>query len=155
MEFRSSNESDLETVISWIGSANQCLAWAGPDVTFPMTPEGLKGQIACDSENSYCLVEDGRVVAFGQLIKKDDRHFHLARIVVAPDTRGRGYGRNICRHLIYRAQSMGTRLLTLNVYQDNLTALKLYRDLGFEPGPPPETTPLPAEVVHMRWQGHI
>jgi len=153
VEFRSSKQTDLEAVVSWIGSANECLAWAGPDVTFPMTPEGLKGQIACDCENSYCLVEDGRVVAFGQLIKKGEHHFHLARIIVAPGARGRGCGRTICRHLICRAQSMGTRLLTLNVYQDNLTALELYRDLGFEPGPPPGTTPLPAEVVHMRWRG--
>jgi GNAT superfamily N-acetyltransferase len=155
VEFRSSGEPDLEAVISWIGSANECLAWSGPGVAYPMTLEGLKEQIAYTPENSYCLSDDGRTLAFGQLLEKGEHHFHLARIIVAPEARGRGYGRNICRRLIDRARSMGARGLTLNVYRDNLTALTLYRDLGFEPGPPPETTPLPAEVVHMRWQGCI
>lgn len=152
MELRSSTESDFKAVIAWIGNANDCLTWAGPDVIFPIIPTALKNQIGYTTDNSFCLLDEPSRVAFGQLIKKSEDHYHLARIIVAPADRGRGYGHKICEHLIKMALDRGSRLLTLNVYRDNQKAVRLYRHLGFEPATPPDTRQLPADVVHMRWE---
>lgn len=152
MELRSSTESDLEAVIAWIGNANDCLTWAGPDVIFPIIPNALKNQIGYTADNSFCLLDETSRVAFGQLIQKGENHYHLARIIVAPADRGQGYGRKICEYLIKMAHDHGSRLLTLNVYRDNQKAVRLYRHIGFNPAPPPDTMQLPADVIHMRWE---
>lgn len=150
MEFRSAIESDFESIISWIENSDDCLTWAGPDVTFPMIPTALKRQIEYTAGNSYCLLDKTEPVAFGQLLQKGEYHYHLARIIVAPVSRGRGYGYKICKHLIKRAHACDSRRLTLNVYRDNQRAIGLYRHLGFVPAPPPDSMKVPEGVVHMR-----
>lgn len=150
MTFRSATPSDLSMVISWIKNADECLTWAGPAVTFPIQPAVLRSQIEYSPDNSYCLLDKERLVAFGQLIEKGEQRLHLARIIVAPDARGNGYGRNLCQCLIARADYLKSEVLTLNVYQNNISALKLYRTVGFEPVTEPDDS-LPAEVVHMRY----
>ena len=152
MVFRSAGPTDLSCLISWIADANDCLIWAGPAVTFPVFLQALMVQIEYTPENSFCLVDGERMVAFGQLIKRTEYHFHLARLIVAPEIRGNGYGRKLCRYLIERAVQLNCQLLTLNVYQDNLTALGLYRKIGFEVTPAADGMPLPSEVVHMKYQ---
>ena len=92
------------------------------------------------------------MVGFGQLIEKGEQRFHLARIIVAPDARGNGFGRQLCQCLIARVDHLKSRVLTLNVYQNNISALNLYRSIGFEPGPAPEGESLPEGVVHLRYQ---
>lgn len=151
MNFRSATDSDLQTVISWIRNPSECLQWAGPDVGFPIPVDALKTQIAYSPDNSYCLDEKGRAAAFGQLLKKGEGHFHLARIIVAPHLRGMGHGREICLRIMEQAPASGSRLLTLNVNENNLAARRLYRNLGFQPVSPIDGKPLPADVVHMRW----
>jgi ribosomal protein S18 acetylase RimI-like enzyme len=120
-------------------------------VSFPISLEVLKNQIEYSPENAFCLLENGRVRAFGQLIKKGGQRFHLARIIVAPDARRNGYGRKLTLCLISRADHLKGKMLTLNVYQSNIGALKLYRTIGFEPAPGPDGESLPAGVVHLRY----
>ena len=152
MIFRSAGPSDLSAVISWITDADECLTWAGPMVSFPVFPEKLKAQIEYTPENSFCLVENEQVMAFGQLLGKSEHHYHLARLIVAPDTRGNGYGRKLCRYLIDKASHLKCDLLTLNVYQNNTDALNLYLKIGFEPAEGEHGTPMPPGVVHMRYK---
>jgi GNAT superfamily N-acetyltransferase len=149
---RSADASDLAIVVSWIDNEKDCRTWAGPAVSFPIYVQVLKTQIGCRPDNSYCLIDEGRLTAFGQLFKKDPQRFHLARIIVAPAQRGRGYGRHICRCLINRANHLGASVLTLNVYQQNKGALELYRKIGFAPAVPTAAERLPADVVHMEYK---
>jgi ribosomal protein S18 acetylase RimI-like enzyme len=149
---RSADASDLAIVTSWIDNEKDCRTWAGPAVSFPISVQMLKTQIGYRSDNSYCLMDEGRLTAFGQLLKKDPQRFHLARIIVAPAQRGKGYGRHICRCLINRANHLGARVLTLNVYQQNKSALELYRYIGFAPAVPTSGERLPADIVHMKYK---
>ena len=152
MVFRSADPSDLSSVISWIADANECLIWAGPAVTFPVFLQELMVQMEYTPDNSFCMVDGERMVAFGQLIKRAEHHFHLARLIVAPKIRGNGYGRKLCRYLIERAVQLNCQLLTLNVYQNNLMALGLYRKIGFEATSAADSMPLASEVVHMKYK---
>ena len=131
MRFRLASQEDLSVIITWIADTDHCRRWAGPVVNFPLTPESLMKEITYSPDNSYCLVRNGNIIGFGQLIRKNEHLTHAARIIVAPHLRGLGIGEKLCRALINRAIELGNRRISLNVYKDNQAALKLYRSLGF------------------------
>lgn len=131
MKIRSASLTDLENVMVWIKTKTECRTWAGPDVTFPINRDRLIEEINFCSENSYICNFEVNVLAFGQIIKKDNGYFHLARIISNPEFRGQGYGREICSHLVSYASTLGGDGLSLNVYSNNWAALRLYKSLGF------------------------
>ena len=131
MNLRAVNDSDLSRVISWISDENECKLWAGPYVSFPLAIDSLRAQISCTPDNSFCIEKKGKVIAFGQLIRKSEDRLHFARIIVHPAERGNGYGRILCSGLIDKANNQNCRQITLNVYRQNTAALKLYKSLGF------------------------
>jgi ribosomal protein S18 acetylase RimI-like enzyme len=131
MNIHPASLTDLETVIAWIKNRTECLTWAGPDVTFPINRDCLIEEINFYSENSYICKFDSNLLAFGQIIKKDNGYFHLARIISNPEFRGQGFGRIMCNHLVSFSSTLGGDGISLNVYSNNLTALRLYKSLGF------------------------
>lgn len=56
----------------------------------------------------------------------------LERIIVTPEYRGQGYGRKTTQSAINKALSNGEKFITLEVVESNISAIKLYRSLGFE-----------------------
>ena len=122
---------DLKIIISWISNKQSCKMWAGPCVGFPLKIENLSKEIEFSNDNSYCCKNDSSIVAFGQLLLKGDGWRHLARIIVDPNKRGKGYGQLLCVEMIYVAIQEGYQKISLNVYRNNIRALKLYTKLGF------------------------
>ncbi len=122
---------DINYVIPWITDETDCLIWAGPQVHFPLEPERLLEEIEFSYNNSFCFKPVGAIKAFGQLLSKQRDMLHMARIIVAPENRGKGYGRQICTDLIQIGRERNARALTLNAYRENLVGIRLYRGLGF------------------------
>ncbi|SPE29111.1 putative acetyltransferase [Burkholderiales bacterium] len=125
--------ADYEAILAWVPDADSCLRWAGPNVPFPFSAAQLPGLLQVAGAHSYCLA-DGAVspVAFGQHWVRGPGSVHLGRVIVAPDFRGRGYGRLLCRLLMAQAvRTSGAAAITLRVYRDNIVALSLYSSLGF------------------------
>ena len=131
MYFREAKLTDLETIILWIPDELSCKIWAGPMVKFPLSIESLSKDIGFSDNNSYCLIKSEAVIAFGQLLPKEKGRLHLARIIVDPSKRAMGYGRRLCNELLQIANQKGYHKISLNVYRNNSSALKLYEDLGF------------------------
>jgi ribosomal protein S18 acetylase RimI-like enzyme len=77
----------------------------------------------------------GRVVGFLNVersTKPKSRHVaNLDSIGVLPLYRRRGLGRELTRLAIEWARSSGVRKLCLGVFSSNVTALRLYRSMGF------------------------
>jgi len=119
--------------------------WAGPRVRFPLVPKYILEDIEYSPDNSFCLGHNGRITAFGQLLNRQPDSLHMARILVDPGCRGRGYGRELCTDLIGIAQGRNAGTLTLNVYRDNPIGVGLYTSLGFREHRE-KSTP---EYVHM------
>jgi [ribosomal protein S18]-alanine N-acetyltransferase len=72
------------------------------------------------------------VYGFGQHWIRTTGTAHLGRIIVSPESRGKGFGRLLCRKLIFRAVELtGAAAVTLRVYTDNAPAIALYKSLGF------------------------
>ncbi len=62
-----------------------------------------------------------------------ETHGHVSDLVVAPGAEGRGIGRALMEAAEAWARARGYRLLTLNVFGDNVRARALYDRLGYRP----------------------
>ena len=131
MNIQKTKITDLKTIISWVLNEKECKMWAGPRIRFPLRIEELSKDIGFSNDNSYCYKNDESIFAFGQLLTKENGWLHLARIIVDPAKRGKGYGKLLCVELIQIAIQKGYQKISLNVYRNNVSALKLYTNLGF------------------------
>ena len=134
MELRLAQESDLVTVLGWINGEYECRMWAGPNIRYPATPETAWQDMEASDENAYVLVDPAsRVVGFGQVLYRENRALHLARLIVEPGRRRQGVGRDLCAALMeVGSANQPAETFTLNVYESNKAAVRLYQSLGFE-----------------------
>ena len=111
--------------------------WAGPSVRFPLVLEHLKEDIHFSEENTLSMINDRKaLLGIGQLIQKEKNRLHMARIIVSPNHRGKGFGSRLCRLLIREGRkTYGEVNFSLNVYPHNTNAVRLYEKLGFVPDP--------------------
>jgi GNAT superfamily N-acetyltransferase len=75
--------------------------------------------------------EGGDDVAWGLAVLEAD-HIGLFDLVVAPDRRGKGYGRRLVRSLLGWGVERGAGRAYLQVRKENEAALGLYASLGFK-----------------------
>jgi len=71
----------------------------------------------------------GAIALYG--LSDDGNEAEWGRLVVAPERRGRGYGRRALELLIEHARRMGIRRLRCEVLEGNAAAESIYRDAGF------------------------
>ena len=151
MILRLATDEDLTTVISWVDDKEACKLWAGPLVRFPLTLEGLKQDIEYSTQNTYAMIGDaGELSGLGQLQEKENSRIHMARIILSPVQRGKGFGSLLCRLLMDEGiKRLGEVYFSLNVYTNNTAAVKLYQKLGFKPKSAPTDAIADDEIVHM------
>jgi ribosomal protein S18 acetylase RimI-like enzyme len=151
MILRPARNEDLNTVIGWIKDKEACKLWAGPLVRFPFTLASLKKGIEFSEDNTFVMANDaGELLGLGQLLQKENDRIHMARVIVSPLQRGRGFGNQLCRLLIGEGiKRFGNVCFSLNVYSDNTTALKLYQQLGFKPQSTPSDSTPDKGVIYM------
>jgi ribosomal protein S18 acetylase RimI-like enzyme len=97
------------------------------------------------------MVNDvGELLGLGQLLQKENDRIHMARVIVSPLQRAKGFGELLCRLLIDEGIKQFAKVyFTLNVYSDNTTAVKLYQKLGFKPQPAPSDSTPDKDIVYM------
>ncbi len=119
---------------AWLDSASATQRWAGPGVPYPLAPDAFAQALQLQQRPGWVLLDArGHCVGFGQYWPTTSGTLHLGRIIVSPQARGRGLGRVLMQALMGQAlQSAGVERLTLRVYRDNVAAMTLYRDLGFQ-----------------------
>ena len=149
LRFRPAKSADLPIVISWLRNAVDCRLWAGTGVSFPPTTATLIREISFTPDNSFSLDEKDELVGFGQLIRKTVRRLHTSRVIVTPQRRGDGLGRNLCRALIQRTIELGYPCISLYVYQDNPAAFNLYQSLGFQEMDRPKEDKRVKDTIYM------
>ena len=132
MEIKKAEIDDFHTIISWVRNEQECKMWAGNEVRFPLNVDNLLYDIKYSNDNSYCLINDENILAFGQLFPKKNVFIHMARIIVSPSYRGTGYGKIFCNRLLKIAEQLGYYRVSLYASRSNLKALNLYKNLGFK-----------------------
>ena len=130
MKLKQATEDDLRIVASWIDSERNCRFWAGPHVSYPIRMSVLIREIGFRESHSYIGLVAKEIAGFGQIIDKSRGVNHLARIIVNPKQRGKGYGFELLDSLVSIA-SKNADTITLNVYRANKTAVNIYKRLGF------------------------
>jgi len=131
MRFQLATNNDLESVIKWIPDSRSCMIWAGPKVIFPIELEQLCDALEFDKNHTYSLSDGTILLALGQIRMFENKRGHLSRIIVNPESRGKGIGRIFCLELINKARKLNCKTISLNVDIDNQVARNLYKKLGF------------------------
>lgn len=83
----------------------------------------------------YVIRDSSYIVATGTLCIKHTLEFSIADIesvVVSFQCRGKGYGRELIKHMIDAAKNMGIHHIRLTSNPQRIVANKLYQDMGFE-----------------------
>jgi ribosomal-protein-alanine N-acetyltransferase len=88
--------------------------------------------IDLDSKWEYSLValEEDRIIAF-MVCSVKGANIHVHRIVILPDYRGKGLGREMMDRLTASCIAAGIRSMTLKVHESNIGARNFYERLGF------------------------
>ena len=136
MRLRRATKENLESMMGWIDSEQACRIWAGEGFRFPFTTDQFFKDLGFPEYETYVLADKNDIpVGLGQIIHRSGR-LHLARILVMPALRGKGYGRRLCEELIKEGRARyGNKAFSLNVYRHNTVARQLYEKLGFRPAP--------------------
>jgi ribosomal-protein-alanine N-acetyltransferase len=94
--------------------------------------EGIFNDELSAENRTYLVAEDGVLCGFGGVMLVGDEA-HITNLLVAPEHRGRGIGRQLMIGLIEAAIDEGARHLTLEVRSENESARSLYSGLGLAP----------------------
>ena len=140
----------LPELMGWFPGRASCHIWGGVDFRFPFTDATFREDARIESLPTWALVGDhGTFVAFGQYYLRLGR-CHLGRLVVAPESRGSGFGGRLVRELCQKGSAeLGVDSYSLFVHPDNESALRLYQRLGFSTVPYPEELPAAQHYVYM------
>lgn len=121
MKLRAAEALGLSTVLSWIDGEQSLRMWAGPKVQYPVSPQNIWSELSASADNAYAFADgEGAVIGFGQILLKVNNSLHLARLIVNPELRAQGIGRNLCVALMDIGVSKHQpEYFTFNVYESN------------------------------------
>jgi RimJ/RimL family protein N-acetyltransferase len=78
---------------------------------------------------------ENNLIAYSYLTKfqkKSKKHNCILGIVIADKWQGNGFGEKICKHMINHAWKKQFEKIWLTVFENNISAINLYKSLGFE-----------------------
>lgn len=82
-----------------------------------------------------CVIQAGRIIGMGRIIGDGGCFFQIVDIVVEPDHRGQGLGKEIMGALMARLNSHAPKSAFVSLMAD-VPADKLYAQFGFRPTAP-------------------
>ena len=98
----------------------------------------LQGMIGADTVELAVAEIKGEVIGSGyarieeaKVYLKHQQHAYLGFMYVLPDYRGLGVNKKIIEHLVQWASQKNIREFRLDVYFDNVSAIKAYEKIGF------------------------
>lgn len=140
IDLRPFTEDDFDRLIEWVDSPSFLVQWAGPVFSYPLDESQLREHLdATDdpepSRMAFKAVDStGRMVGYVELNEIDRRNLSasVARVIVGPDERGRGYGTSmVARLLEIGFGEIGLHRIELRVFDFNEAAIACYRNVGF------------------------
>ena len=127
---------DTDRLQGWVQTPDDLLRWTGAGLAFPLDRaqmEGVLVRAARSGGSVWRVCEDGRTVGHVEL---HPDHGHptatVARVLVAPDERGRGLATETMRRVIEIGfDERGLHRLELRVLDGNEAAVACYSRVGF------------------------
>lgn len=139
LRIRPYKTKDAEKIRGWIKDAKEHALWCGNLIDYPLTQERLNTmhtQYNSGGEGGMftALNREGIPVGFFAIMHTDYKinNSHLGFIIVDPELRNRGYGRQMVQMAVrYCFCMLFTSSVTLKVYDINEAAHRCYRAAGF------------------------
>ena len=102
--------------------------WMGPKISYPLIPQSLQ-----KLEGIFSIFDGQEFVGLIQKIRLEDRNLHIGRFFINPQKQGQGIGSQALRRFVSLVFENGDiDSISLNVYEANQRAQKLYQKEGFE-----------------------
>lgn len=145
LSLRPYKRCDAEKISKWASDEHTFLMWGGTRFgDYPVTGEAIDSKYlqsngdCTEEDNFYPLtaVEDG--IQTGHLIIRylqgNRKLLRLGWVIVDPEKRGRGYGKQMVRlALEYAFTILKADTVTIGVYENNEPACRCYLSCGFRP----------------------
>ena len=121
---------NAQLVCQWSNSLGKAFQeqWMGPKIPFPLTIQVLQ-----DLEGIFSIFAGQEFVGLIQKIRLEDRNLHIGRFFINPQKQGQSLGSQALRRFVSLVFENGDiDSISLNVYEANQRAQKLYQKEGFE-----------------------
>ena len=124
------NDKKKNDIVKWTNEKGKDFLeqWAGASLDFPLAI----GQID-KLDNIYSIFCENEFVGIIQKIRKEHDNIHIGRFLINPELTGKGLGKRALIefiNLIFQDEDVNS--ITLNVFDYNAGAKKLYEKVGFE-----------------------
>ena len=124
------NDKNKNDIVKWTNEKgrNFLEQWAGKSLDFPLTESQID-----DLKDIYSIFCENEFVGIIQKIRKEMDNVHIGRFLINPELTGRGLGKKALIefiNLIFQDEDVNS--ITLNVFDYNAGAKKLYEKVGFE-----------------------
>ena len=124
------NDNNKNDIVKWTNEKGKDFLeqWAGKSLDFPLTESQID-----DLTDIYSIFFENEFVGIIQKIRKEHDNIHIGRFLINPELVGRGVGKKALIefiNLIFQDEDVNS--ITLNVFDYNVGAKKLYEKVGFE-----------------------
>ena len=124
------NDKNKNDIVKWTNEKgrNFLEQWAGKSLDFPLTESQID-----DLKDIYSIFCENEFVGIIQKIRKEHDNIHIGRFLINPELAGKGLGKRALIefiNLIFQDEDVNS--ITLNVFDYNVGAKKLYEKVGFE-----------------------
>jgi len=119
-------------IAGWVTTRDEARAWSGHRGEALPGPDAFAAWHADPEVHARVLLRDGAPGAYGEIwADAVEREIELARLIVRPADRGRGWGRRLVAALLREATPFGFAHAFVRVLPGNAPALACYRGAGF------------------------
>ena len=124
------NDNNKSDIVKWTNEKGKDFLeqWAGKSLDFPLTESQID-----DLKDIYSIFCENEFVGIIQKIRKEHDNIHIGRFLINPELTGKGLGKMALIefiNLIFQDEDVNS--ITLNVFDYNVGAKKLYEKVGFE-----------------------
>ena len=124
------NDKNKNDIVKWTNEKGKDFLeqWAGASLDFPLTESQID-----DLKDIYSIFCEKEFIGIIQKIRKERDNIHIGRFLINPELVGRGLGKKALVefiNLIFQDEDVNS--ITLNVFDYNAGAKKLYEKVGFK-----------------------
>ena len=123
------NDKNKNDIVKWTNEKGKDFLeqWAGENADFPLTVTQIDNM-----NNIYSIFCENEFVGIIQKIREETENVHIGRFLINPELTGKGLGKRALLefiNLIFQEKDVNS--ITLNVFDYNVGAKKLYQKVGF------------------------
>lgn len=139
LRLRPFKPNEAEKLVAWFSDESSFRKWGKNNFDYPLTVSAFNEFFNKNQEDEFAwqiaaLDEDGNLVGHFQMrcTNYNSESVHLGYIVIDPEMRGKGYGKEMIRcALNYAFEILKMKKVTVNVYDSNPAAHGCYLSVGF------------------------